>query len=513
MPAVVDLLYCRHEIKHIENEVWSQLIEKLDKDNVLKSDRNKLLELFADKYHRAKEQLLYGLSETSTTYITKVGELLESWLEKREYCAIRLADYWRCRQKGAIVVLDNTDQFSPALQDYCFTLAQNISERLDCLVVISMREERFHTSKLHGTLDAFQNTGFHLSSPPPHFVFDKRLLYLLHLLDTPERARKISPDFTDEVATSLKTLILVILRDFRSKNSRLDAFLQATAHGNMRIALEMFSEFLLSGYTRVDEMIQRGGWTLATHQVLRPMMVPYHFFYSESRSKIPNIFQIRSAVLGSHFTAMRILAILATNMSPANPSYVSLAQLRQYFASTFNMLDDLQRNLDVLLRTGIVESDNRLDEYSDSIDALKITPYGYYMVRDLVFLFTYLDLVSLDCSIHDEGIAHSQSLLAEKDYDLFLKSKKIERVEVRLKRVEEFIEYLMAEEKLERSHYLLSASEPSFVPDMLSRFAAEKQRVLSSARKNYGKTAACEFNEDDLWDDVENADQLRTANS
>jgi hypothetical protein len=511
IPVVIDLLLCRHDTKHIENEVWAQLIDKLDTKKILKSDRADLLELFADKYQHAKRQLLAGLSEKSTAYIIKLGELLQSWLEKREYCAIRLADYWKRNQKGLIVVLDNTDQFPPELQDYSFTLAQSISTRLDCLVVISMREERFYYSKLHGTLDAFQNTGFHLSSPPPHEVFDKRLLYLLELLDTPQRVRKVSPDFTEDQIDVIKKLIRVVLRDFRSLNSRLDAFLQATAHGNMRIALEMFSDFLLSGYTRVDEMIQKGGWTLATHQVLRPMMVPYHFFYTETRSKIPNIYQIRSPVVGSHFTAMRILTMLSTNMSPANPAYIPLAQLRAYFATTFNMLEDLHKNLDVLLRTGIIESDNRLDEYSDSIDSLKITPYGYYMIKTLCFKFNYLDLVGLDCAIHDESVAHSQANLAQKDIDLFLKSKKLERVQVRLKRTQEFIDYLKNEEDLERSHYFVDPSEVPFTPTLLGKFALEKEHVLGSARRNYGKAPKRELGEDDLWDDIDSPEVNRSS--
>lgn len=502
VPAVIDLLSCRHDPKHIENEVWAQLIEKLDVDKLLKSDRAALLDLFSDKYQRAKDQILAGLNEKSTPYITKLGELLESWLEKREYCAVRLADYWKRKQKGVIVVLDNTDQFPPELQDYSFTLAQNISIRLDCLAVISMREERFHYSKLHGTLDAFQNTGFHLSSPPPHEVFEKRLLYLLELLDTPDHARKVSPDFTDQHVDLVKRLIRALLRDFRSPNSRLDAFLHATAHGNMRIALEMFREFLLSGYTRVDEMIQRGGWTLAIHQVLRPMMVPYRFFYDETRSNIPNIYQIRSPVVGSHFTAMRILKMLATNMSPANPTYIPVVQLRTYFANNFNMLDDLQRNLDILLRTGIVESDNRVDEFSDSIVSLKITPYGYYMINTLCYQFNYIDLVSLDCALHDESVSHSQANLAQKDIDLFLRYKKLERVEVRLKRTQEFIDYLKREEDIERSHYSVDPGEMPFIPSLIEKFKLEKNRVLQSARRNYGETNGRSSDDEHLWDDI-----------
>jgi hypothetical protein len=506
IPAVIDLLLCRHDSKHIENEVWTQLLDRLDTKKLLKSDQPVLLKLFADKYQRAENQILAGLDKKSTAYITKLGDLLESWLEKREYCAMRLADYWKQNQKGVIVVLDNTDQFPPELQDYCFTLAQNISDRLDCLVVISMREERFHHSKLHGTLDAFQNSGFHLSSPPPHQIFEKRFLYLLYILDTPDRARKISPDLTDAHIDLIKKLIRALLKDFRSQSSHLDAFLQATAHGNMRIALEMFTEFLLSGYTQVDEMIQSGGWTLAIHQVLRPMMVPYRFFYDEARSKIPNIYQVRSPVVGSHFTAMRILTILSTNMSPKNPTYIPLAQLRTYFATNFNMLDDLQRNLDVLLKTGIIESDNRSDEYSDSIDSLKITPYGYYMINTFCFLFNYLDLVNIDTAVHNESVSHSLANLAQKDIDLFFKFKKLERVEVRLRRTQEFIDYLQKEEQLERSHYSIDPAEMQFAPLLLEKFKHEKQRVLRSAQRNYGKVPVRELGEDDLWDDLDTAE-------
>jgi len=502
VPVVIDLLNCRQDTKYIEKEVWLQLISKLDVNGILKSDQAALLDLFSDKYERAKQQLLAGLNEKSTAYCLKLGELLQSWLEKREYCAVRLADYWKRHQKGVIIVLDNTDQFSPGLQDYCFTLAQSISNQLDCLVIISMREERFHYSKLHGTLDAFPNSGFHLSSPPPHDVFDKRLCYLLYLLGAPDRIRKLSPDFTDVLIEDLKKLLLALLRDFGSPHSRLDAFLQATAHGNMRIALEMFSEFLLSGYTHVGEMIQRGGWTLATHQVVRPMLVPYRFFYDEARSKVPNIYQVRSPVVGSHFTAIRILSMLSRNMSPANPTYVPLAQLRAYFAGTFNMLDDLHRNVDLLLRSGIIESNNRVDEYSDSIDALKITPYGYYIVKTLSLQFSYLDLVCLDCGIHDESVSNSLAILGAKDIDLFFQFNKLERVKVRLERTRLFVDYLGKEEELERSHYNLDSNELPFVPVLSRALAQETEAVLRSARRNYGAVPERQLGEEDLWDDV-----------
>jgi len=115
------------------------------------------------------------LEPTSDAYNIQLNQLVKEWLADPEYCVARLADYWTAKKRGAIIVLDNTDQYSPENQDYCFTHAQHIASLVDGLAIISMREERFHASRMHGTLDAFQNNGFHLSSPPAQFVFHKRL--------------------------------------------------------------------------------------------------------------------------------------------------------------------------------------------------------------------------------------------------------------------------------------------------------------------------------------------------
>ncbi|MFZ1984532.1 MAG: hypothetical protein WAU91_08960 [Desulfatitalea sp.] len=162
--AVIDLLECPEDRSQIESETWKQLLGKLDREKLLEADRDTLLGLFHDKYTFAKKQILAGLNPDTEAFNIRLNDIVAGWLKDSEYCSRRLADYWKTRQKGTIIVLDNTDQYSPAVQDYCFTLAQHIATIVDGLVVISMREERFYSSRLHGTLDAFQNNGFHLSS-------------------------------------------------------------------------------------------------------------------------------------------------------------------------------------------------------------------------------------------------------------------------------------------------------------------------------------------------------------
>lgn len=127
------------------------------------------------------------------------------------------------------------------------------------------------------------------------------------------------------------------------------------------------------------------------------------------------------------------------------------------------------------------------------------------MTNTLCFQFNYLDLVSLDCGVHQESIANSQANLAQKDVDLFLQFKKLERVRVRLRRTQEFIVYLQREEQLERSHYPVDPAEVQFGPMLSEKFAREKEVILRSAQKNYGKTPQRELGQDDLWDDIDDS--------
>ena len=254
--AVVDLLECPENQATIESETWSQLIGQLDSEKLLERSREELLDLLGDRFEVARRQALAGLSEDGEAYNLKLNSLVDEWTKDRPYCATKLADYWKRHQKGVIVVLDNTDQFSPLNQDFCFTLAHSISTKLDCLVVIAMREERFHYSKIHGTLDAFQNSGFHLTSPDPAKVFRLRLLFILRILDDGDKWRRIAPELNDVQAEKVKRLARIFYREFGRHKSHLNNFVQACAHGNMRLALELFRQFVLSGYTRVDEMIE-----------------------------------------------------------------------------------------------------------------------------------------------------------------------------------------------------------------------------------------------------------------
>jgi hypothetical protein len=333
-------------------------------------------------------------------------------------------------------------------------------------------------------LDAFQNAGFHISSPKPAEVFRKRLRYTIGLLNHDSRRAINVPETAQDLVEDCAKYLEIINREFSIEKSPLNGFLTACAHGDIRLSLDLFRSFLLSGYTNVEEMLLAGEWTFQIHQIIKPVMIPTMYYYDESFSEIPNIYQLRNSRHSSHFTSLRILKKLSKQVDGSTAAYLPIGELKQYFVETFNMLDDFTKNADTLLMHGFIEADNRLDRFSDSVDRVKITGYGMYMQSQLAFLFTYLDLVCTDTGVFSESISNFLVEAAKTEYQMFTRGDKVERVRARLARVEQFINYLSAEEAREREVYSLkSADDELFTFRCNAGFEIERARVLTSATR------------------------------
>lgn len=488
--ALIDLLDTPEEKSAIEQKIWGELVAKLDTDNILSSDRENLLALFRDRFDIAKIQNLSGLPEDSIEYNKSLNELVAKWKADLSYVAIRLCNQLHLKHKGPIVIIDNTDQYR-SLQEYSFTIAQQIAKKLSCLVVISMREERFYASTIHGVLDAYQNSGFHLSSPSSHNVFLRRLDFVQRLLRDPARRQEILPPGTSEQAIgTVQKLLWNLENEFRSDASHLASFLSACAHGNIRLALELFRELIQSRYTNIDEITSRADWTWQIHQVLKPVMIPNRFFYEEAQSHVPNIFQLRSKKRSSHFTSLRLLSMLVAYSDIQGTAFYSLPQLLTELSNRFHMEEDQKYALDMLLRYGLIEANNRMDAYADNIDSVRATTYGTHVFRELVSAFTYLDLVSTDTALFDSRVCNDLTRLAQEEYVIWesyyaVKAKRIERVEKRITKATEFVEYLKEEEEREAGLYGLTPNE-RFMPLVAMRLEQEIEGVRrSAARQRY----------------------------
>lgn len=481
--AMIDLLATPPDQGLIRTAIWSKVCADLDIDRILQGSRDGLCLLFNDRFSEAQNQDLFGLTPSTTEYNVALNKLVRSWKEDLVYVAERLALNLHTRQKAPIVVIDNTDQFNETLQESCFSIAQEISKKIACLVVISMREERFYASSIHGLLDAYQNSGFHISGPSPKDVFLKRVNYVLRLLSSedPKVLAALPARINKTVA---RRLFQIFMKEFQSNASHLASFLTACSHGNIRLALELFRGFLVSGYTNVTEMAAASGtWRIQIHQVLKPFMIPNRFFYDEQLSRISNILQIRSKSHGSHFTALRILSDLNLGQEKKAPPFMPVAQIKRDYVEIFGMAEDFDLNMDMMLKFGLIESNNRLDEFDARVDQIKITAYGEFMLSELSLAFTYLELVSLDCAIADPGIASSVSNYSNDEYMLHNERKRDERIKNRIAKTGLFIEYLETEELREITLFKIH-DRPRITEAMRRKYITENIRILRSSKRN-----------------------------
>lgn len=483
--AIIDLLKTPEDKESIKIAIWSKLITELDEFKTLDQPRDHLVKLYQEYYSISENQELFGLSQDSEAFNTRLNDLIAKWKADYKITTDCLKKMWKKRHKGIVIVIDNTDQFPQDLQDYCFTTAQELADHLKCLVVISMREERYFKSKIHGTLDAYQNSGFHIKSPVTSKVFDKRIKYILSNLNSDDFCYDVFgiTSNNDELIDPIGKFFRILDAEFTDNKSTLNNFLTASAHGDTRKALDLFREFIISGYTNVDEMVNvQGFWKIKVHQVLKPIMMPNRFFYDEEQSNILNIYRVRDEHNGSHFTGLRMLHKLIDGSDTYAPKYLSIAYLKDYFGDIYGIDKDFTRNLDFLLKYDLIESDNRLDYYSDEVDKVKITNFGYYVYNDLSKFFTYLELTAHDIGYFSESIANEITNLSNQDYRYFNARNKKQRISTRVEKARTFLKYLKQEEDAELA--IFGNDLPRFVDNIQAYFDNEIVSVLKSASRN-----------------------------
>lgn len=455
----------------------------IDKDKLLESPKDSLLNLFEDRFNLLKVQVLEGYDKDLDKYKDLVNTFILETLKDTKYCCERISKYWKKKNKGLIIVLDNMDQLRPELQDISFLNANEIAKKLSCLVIISMREERFYNAKSKGVLDAYMSPGFHITSPVIPEVISKRIQYAVKKLSAKvDKRREIGiPD--EATFSKIKDFFLVCNNETKRKGSDLSKFLRYSTHGDVRQALDFFKGFIQSGYTNINEISSDTNWKLQSHQVIKPMMIPSRFFYSEVKSKMPNLFQLRNDANSSHFCGLRILNLLNTKShDKSSAGMYDLKFLIQKFENDYNLKIDCINHLDIFLTKGIIEANNRLEEYSENVDQVKITSFGKYMLDSLAFDFTYLDLISLDCGIFDEALANFMIKSANKEVELYHEKKFFERINTRLNRVDKFIDYLKVQEDKEFQDLGFGDEEIRFSKKIRDHFEIKKKQILRSVK-------------------------------
>jgi len=478
--------------KSIREVIWKQVLAGLDDESIL-NKYDKIEEcLFKEELKTFREQLFTLYGDNKEKIGTRIEEKIIELVDDYSIISKKLADYQRkVNNKEIVLILDNTDQYSAEIQDFCFQMVSEIFSLINCLSIITIREERFFRSKNLGVLDAYETTQYHISSPQTDKVFIQRLTFLLKALDddmffyelmknheVPENEKQIiSRD-------NFKRFLIVFKKDF-DKQLNLFSFLYSCAQKDIRKSLDMFREYLFSGYMNINEILSADGvFNLQLHQVLKPLMTPKKYFYDEESSSVPNIYKIRFPENGSHFTSIRILQYLNFDRD----EYMSLSVLHSKYNSVFNMQEDFDSAIHFLIEFKLIESSIKVDSFVPEVENIKITPFGIYFLKQLIFSFTYIDLVCTDCHFYNEGIAGYISRSANEEYELFDNKQRGYRLIKRVQKTNKFIEYLLNQEADENTEYNIPQHFKVTI-DLKSQYEKDISKLKKSAlRQHYTDT-------------------------
>jgi hypothetical protein len=321
-----------------------------------------------------------------------------------------------------------------------------------------------------------------------------------------------------EARASIANFLRIVGESIFGMNKKIVRFIEALCYGNMRLALQMFTQFLVSGATDVDKMLgiykRDGNYYVAFHEFVKSIMLGDRKYYKEEQSPVMNIFNVGAEKNSSHLTCWRLIRYLSGRRgesSTEGQGYVPLSEIISAFENVFNNRGDVITSLNRLVRKQLVEANTRSTEGAVGASHVRVTSAGIYFVRYLSNSFAYLDLVLQDTPINDEQV---EAFLRESVFQVDnlgdREEQKLERVHTRFRRVERFLDYLDKEEQAETKEINLQAVKgpigEAIVPGIKKEYENERDwidRRLRENRERFQDEPAWSNDEDEPADDDE----------
>lgn len=389
------------------------------------------------------------------------------------------------------IVIDNVDQhrsLSPDYHEKVFIEANSITKKFRTITIMTLREESFYRSGIGGVFDAYYIEKFII--PHPDFVklIMYRLDYILDKLELPEDEFKqlirTNLDFDYRLKRIKKFLQIVKDSIARRPDVGISQFMTRTCGGNMRRALELFARFLVSGNTKIQEMLDiynySGFYQIAYHHFIKSIILGDYKYYSEESSYLMNLFDFNMNYSNSHFLKLKILNYAKDHLSSDGEigrGYLSINLLCEEASNISINPKAIDDSLLKLAKYDLIILDTRSKVSLENASYFKITETGNYYLDFLLSRFVYLDLVWADTPIADiDAVTKLRSLLREIDL-----RKRFERTEI-------FLEYLkyMEERDIELNpkYKTSDLGKHRFMSKIISRFEKEKNIVLIKTSRN-----------------------------
>ena len=507
----LDFLKAPPQTGEMETFVWSTILEII-RDQYASADlehRKYIKSIFKDKLKNLEVTALRGVKPHTENYEQAIGPYLLSWQQNlSDYVPNLLRLGSVVNKKATVLFIDNVDQLDPQYQAQIFLLAQRVTRMAATITIIALREESYYAPSIQNTFTAYTSHKFHIASPHFRPMIQNRIEYAIRALEGHQE--KVAPAVRrgdDFDRKDICEFLRIVQYSVLAWSRRIARFIECICFGNMRAALQMFTTFLTSGATDVDKMLliyrQSGSYNVPFHEFLKSVMLQDRAYYKEDQSPILNVFNCTSDRNSSHFTALRVLALLLNHRGESDPQgrgYVELGRVVGFFAETFDNVRDLSATLDRLINKQLIEVNTRATHTVSGASHVRVTAAGWYYLRYLARTFAYLDLVLQDTPLNDEKL---EKALCQSVYDVNnladKEQEKYDRIQVRFDRTLWFLDYLAKEEQGEFDIFNLQRAPAPlcdpFMPIIIKTFRTDREYIERRLREGRLEDAPDEADE------------------
>ena len=436
---IIEILYENHPELKLTNY---DILKRIYKKEINRNIDGGIWSIYKDNLERLEE---------------KINDFIEEKINNPEIHLRAISEYLiNPSHKRLCIIFDNVDQLDfEEAQREAFLLAESIYRNLKCLVVISLREGYFYKWRTLPPFDAFQSNVFHITAPSYREVLKKRLQYVVDNHKYLSVEGDIKNKHFEISDSSLENLFKSIYKTlFLEKNSEILQFLEQTSFPNIRLGLDKFNDFLISGHTKVEEYMTSDTYNIPIWEFVKSVALESNFYYNYKTSKIHNLFY-PSPSNRSHFTKIRLLKYLyfeAENNS-FNDCFVSVESILNLFVEAGYTKDIIIEELNLLINYNLINCENfnsDTENKSNEIETfqVKITQGGIYYIKNLINTFYYIDIILEDTLIFDES--DFNEILNSYSYPDSYGKKQIHK---RLKTTKLFFEYLKKQELNEHQNF------------------------------------------------------------
>ena len=214
-------------------------------------------------------------------------------------------------------------------------------------------------------------------------------------------------------STKLGKYLLSIYLSVFNPQRKISLILEALSGKNIRRALEMFSDILISGYFGDDlifSITEGNKFDIPEWLVIRVLMRSNYEFFSDNHGYTQNLLAVHAkSKTSNNFILLEVLEYLANRRKEKTDfkieGYRYVPEVIFHCSKLGYTKEDTLWALELLLNRGLIVADHQRTKGINSEDYIKISASGYYHIRFLASRTEYISSIPIDTYFNNKDIA------------------------------------------------------------------------------------------------------------